>query len=1180
MTNLYSLNKTLRFELKPVGNTRELIESKDFFKNDEEKAENYQFMKEKMDKIHRNYIQKSLETIKMLPILDQTEQKRLKKEDIKNELKSLRSFISAAFVSVKDLLSNKIIEGLISEASIEEKEKIKKFDKFFGYFKTYVQNRGNLYKAEDKAGQIAFRLIDENLPRFFKAKQIIEEIIKKTPDFVVKERNEKQEETEKKITEYLSIFYLNSYCHYLSQSGIDLFNEIVGHINLSINLYKQKTGVKFSLIPLLYKLPLAPRKQISRLPKQIENPEELELIVKSVLDRIDQKINPFINNILQTVLEENSVYDLNGIYISIKTTEQWGSIGLSGRNSLRELGYNQSKNGEEPVLKAEKNKFPFISLGEIKSFLDAKQLAGDDIKSVFGEGKSQSLMNGSWSNIFFHLIGKEISSLIEKYLHSRKNYQISQSKENQKHVLDNSLSLWRLLGGFVLMHKKTHLTPEIKESFFYDGENGLDAIVFDENSDPIHTIYDKVRNCLTKKPYSNKDKIKVNFDCPYLLGGWDQNYDAFGGLIFHDGKKYFLGLIKGSGLNMEEKNKLYEGINPMNSITKIIYDYQKPDFKNVPRLFIRSKGDTFAPMVREYGLPVNDILYLYDNELYKPDKKNPGKHKSYLRRLIDYFKLGLSKHKSFKHYIFKRKESDQYENLAEFYSDVEFSCYAIKKEKVNFDQVKALCESERLYLFEIYNKDYNQFSKGKNKNLHTQYFEALFEERDNNLFMLSGGGSIFWRESNGKIVEKIRSYSPKYNIEIIDKRRYTKNKLMIHIPIVLNFCRNQEGRVNDMIKSLIQSQSNNFTILGIDRGEKHLLYYSLIRQDGTIIKTGSRNTITNKIKIVDYHKKLDDREKKRDEAQANWEQQEQIKDLKKGYISQVINEISKMIIEHNAIIVLEDLNGGFKRGRQKVEKSIYQQFELALAKKLNHLVFKNRGDTESGGTMKAYQLTPLVAQFQDLSFQTGVVFYTPAGYTSTTCPCCGWRKNIYFKYENEKQAKIELEKLNIVRENNYFSITYTAEGGNKKGKITGSVLNKTDRILTTKGQTRLQYDRASKNTKEYDITTDFNSVFTAKFLDYKIRLENAGSKQCRNLINSINLLLKIRNAKSGTDIDTIQCPACEFHSQGGFQGNEFNGDANGAYNIARKGKVIIDKIVKGEKNTTVSQIEFDNEIQK
>jgi CRISPR-associated protein Cpf1 len=40
---------------------------------------------------------------------------------------------------------------------------------------------------------------------------------------------------------------------------------------------------------------------------------------------------------------------------------------------------------------------------------------------------------------------------------------------------------------------------------------------------------------------------------------------------------------------------------------------------------------------------------------------------------------------------------------------------------------------------------------------------------------------------------------------------------------------------------------------------------------------------------------------------------------KEGYLSQVIHKITQLMIKYNAIVVLEDLNPGFMRGRQKVD---------------------------------------------------------------------------------------------------------------------------------------------------------------------------------------------------------------------------------------------------------------------
>lgn len=116
-----------------------------------------------------------------------------------------------------------------------------------------------------------------------------------------------------------------------------------------------------------------------------------------------------------------------------------------------------------------------------------------------------------------------------------------------------------------------------------------------------------------------------------------------------------------------------------------------------------------------------------------------------------------------------------------------------------------------------------------------------------------------------------------------------------------------------------------------------------------------------------------------------------------------------LAIQYNAIIVMEDLNTGFKRGRQKIEKSIYQKFELALAKKLNFLVLKNAKNGEIGSVTNAYQLTPPVENYGDIENkkQFGNIFYTRANYTSQTDPVTGWRKSIYLpKNASDLKSKI------------------------------------------------------------------------------------------------------------------------------------------------------------------------------
>jgi CRISPR-associated protein Cpf1 len=135
-------------------------------------------------------------------------------------------------------------------------------------------------------------------------------------------------------------------------------------------------------------------------------------------------------------------------------------------------------------------------------------------------------------------------------------------------------------------------------------------------------------------------------------------------------------------------------------------------------------------------------------------------------------------------------------------------------------------------------------------------------------------------------------------------------------------------------------------IIGVDRGEKHLNFYSVIDMQGNIVEQGTLNVFTyddgkGGKRIVNYETLLSNKADERKNARQNRDTINSIKELKNGYISQVVHRLAQLVLKYNAVIVLEDLNGGFKRGRQKIEKSVYQNLELALAKKFGYLVLKD-----------------------------------------------------------------------------------------------------------------------------------------------------------------------------------------------------------------------------------------------
>ena len=211
---------------------------------------------------------------------------------------------------------------------------------------------------------------------------------------------------------------------------------------------------------------------------------------------------------------------------------------------------------------------------------------------------------------------------------------------------------------------------------------------------------------------------------------------------------HFLFITARTLKKQEWENHLYS---PQNycPAEHIEYYFQKPDNKNTPRLFIRSKGDSFAPAVKDYDLPIQDIIEFYDKGYFKTEyrKKDPVLYRKALNAIIDYFKLGFTKHESYSVFTFNWKPTNEYRDISEFYADTIASCYKVSKQQINFNGLSEMVDEGMGFLFEIYSKDFSDFSHGA-PNLHTLYFKALFEECGKGRVRLQGGGEVFFRKKS------------------------------------------------------------------------------------------------------------------------------------------------------------------------------------------------------------------------------------------------------------------------------------------------------------------------------------------------------------------------------------------------------------------------------------------------
>ena len=316
-----------------------------------------------------------------------------------------------------------------------------------------------------------------------------------------------------------------------------------------------------------------------------------------------------------------------------------------------------------------------------------------------------------------------------------------------------------------------------------------------------------------------------------------------------------------------------------------------------------------------------------------------------------------------------------YSDLSSFYNAVNLLLYNLSYKKVSANYIHSLVEEGKLYLFRIWNKDFSEYSKGM-PNLHTLYWKMLFDERNlaDVVYKLNGQAEVFYRKSSinpeNRIIhpayhpisnknELNKKHTSTFEYDIVKDRRYTVDKFQFHVPITINFKAVGQENINPVVQNTIRC--GGFThVIGIDRGERHLLYLSLIDLHGNIVKQMTLNEIVNEYKentyITNYHNLLAKREGERTDARRSWDTIENIKEIKEGYLSQVVHVISKMMVEYNAIVMLEDLNVSFMRSRQKFERQVYEKFEKMLIDKLNCYVDKQADVSDVAGLLHPLQL--------------------------------------------------------------------------------------------------------------------------------------------------------------------------------------------------------------------------------
>ena len=1204
-TNLYSLSKTLRFELIPQGKTLSYIEKNNFLQQDSDRAEKYKKVKDKIDEYHKFFIEQSFKDKKidsyllnqyfeLFKIKDKDDNQKKNFKTIQEKLrKNIISFFDKNKLKrlfEKDLIK-KDLPNFVKE---EDKKLISEFDKFTTYFIGFHENRKNIYSEEEKSTSIAYRIINQNLPRFINNIFAFEKI-SKTSIF------ENFRELYKKLEEYLNvnnisdIFKLDYFSNVISQTQIDVYNLVIGGktlengtkikgLNEYINLYNQNQTDKRNKLPLLtilFKQILSYRNTISFLPQQFENDNSVLNSIKEFYSNIEESIEN-IKNLISNLKD----FDLSKVYInndtcltgiSQKIFNNYSIIVDTIKQDIKNKNPKTKKESEEKYNEKIDKIFKNNNSFSIKYINDC--IKDKNIESYFmklGEKEKKDGENKETTDLFLEL--QNNYSGVKDLLEHKKIKSLIQDEKSIEHIKNFCDSIKNIQ----LFLKPLYIRDNDKEkdNSFYGEFEKLYL-----NIDKITPLYNKVRNYVTRKPYS-VEKIKLNFENSTLLAGWDLNKEKDNTcVILRKDGLYYLAIM-----DINNKNAFNEkGIDGVG--------YEKMEYKQLALPtgvggFVRKCFES----AKNFGWACPTKCKDKDGKIIIKDDEA----KDNLISIIDCYKDFFDKYEKdgfkYKDFNFKFSQTSFYNKLSDFFNDVKQQGYKIAFKNISKDYVDKLVEEGKIYLFQIYNKDFSKYSKGT-PNMHTMYWKALFDEDNlkNVVYKLNGQAEIFYRKgsidkeniithkANNPIENKNIDNNKKQSIfkyDIIKDRRYTVNKFQFHVPITLNFKAIGNEGINEQVNQYIK-ENNIKHIIGIDRGERHLLYLSLIDLKGNIIKQFSLNEIVNEYNgnsyKTNYHTLLENREEERDLAKKSWKTIENIKELKEGYISQVVHKITQLMVEYNAIVVLEDLNFGFKRGRQKVEKQVYQKFEKMLIDKLNYLVDKKKNKNELGGLLNAYQLTNKFESFQKMGKQNGFLFYIPAWNTSKMDPVTGFVNLFDTRYINIEKAKEFFNKFKDIRFNEekiYFEFVvdeYTKF--NAKAEKT-----KLDWIICTHGERIKTFRNSSKNNKwdseKVNLTESYIALFKEYNIDYKSKLkEQITSKTEKDFFEQMlflfKLTLQMRNSITGTQTDYLISPVADkngnfFDSRKNIENLPNNADANGAYNIARKGLWIIEQIKKAK----------------
>ena len=1032
MVHLYPLQKTLCFELCPVGKTDDSLkknfkESQDFegsiikslflsfdnFNDDkivedaQQRSDEFKEIKHWIDPIHIKIIEDNLSRLSndstFIELLSSYEPLRVKeyyknnsdfcdltKEEIQDKIQKNIDVQKDIKHRVKEFLTEneqfkqmffdetlKFKTSNKKELNKKELDELKKkfFDKKCKFLQEYYKDEpAKVEKIKHFTDFMSyFDSYDNRVRNLYESEEKISTIYKSIPYRLITDNlpifyeNTKKIKYIRKITKSISfdttLENIENFANYLTTEYINKYNEEIDKINKKIKKINEqidkinsKDGKERKRCSHLGRLYLlADIDQDFDILKRISDDKELVEIINEFINRIKLQNNEDIDSFKNIFKDLDKKYDINTLYI--RNNKVVKEIFVEEIKEILNISDDDKQRAK--YVKFGNIQDSYVSFKEIQEKIAViKENKDTDGSETKGDKPEVKKIKNEIKDKIFVAISNKANKLFDNYL---------KSYENVKHILNAE-------------YKEGMKTLESK-----DAKN---VVKIKELLDSIKAISDFVSYFIPKNP-ENRDFLdfsKVNFDI----------YNKF---------------------NPEKLAK----INQIYAHVKAYFTLKNFSTKKIRLNFgIGTFLDTWE--IDQIDETLGTILL----------KEEAGQTK--------YF-LGIVNRNNFSKFEYvDDKAPSAYRQM--IYKYVSASKNDGQTRKIEFRNISADCidkmvEKDELYLFQIYRKDFSKYSNG-NLKLHTMYWNNIFDEDnldeenlENNVFSISGEARIFYRAKSiqrtvtHKANENIKNkneLNPKktsvFKQDLIKDRRYTEDKLMLHVPIAINYRSKEINQqefnkiINERIRKIQKKAEKNqkgVNIIAITRAEKELLYYVVIDSNGDIICKKPLNKIKSKANnsdkdeiVTDYKSKLNAKIRERDKANEDnnvgkaWKSERSIKDFLDGYISQAVNEIVKLVKEYNAIVIFEDLESESEKINSILDKSLYYKLEKALIVKLSYLADKHIGEQDKqaklqeGSTFNGYQLTYYDEEKISDEKQNGIVFYVSTALTTNIDPLTGF----------------------------------------------------------------------------------------------------------------------------------------------------------------------------------------------